>query len=66
METCFFCARQYHPMMRWAKKKQVTVSRAGDPVYDYVGLITVCDKMACEDKALAKGLDKQRHLTPRR
>lgn len=66
METCFFCGIQYHPMMRWASKKQVTVTRGGDPVYDYLGLMTVCDDVICEGKARAKGLEKQRHLTPRR
>jgi len=53
-------------MMRWAKREQITVTLGGDPVYDYVGLITVCDKRECEAKARAKGLDPQREITPRR
>jgi len=50
-------------MMRWAKKKQVTISLGGEPIYDYARLRTVCNHYNCEELAREQGLEKAPELT---
>ena len=65
METCGFCDRQYHPMMRWGRPIKIR-KMGGGHIRHATNIMTVCDDLVCEDKALAKGLEKLPHLTPKR
>lgn len=68
IDTCFYCGRQYHPMMIWAKNLG---KRSGDLRHvcsgdwdDKIEQFVVSD--VCEKKARADGFEPCPQLTPKR
>lgn len=66
METCGFCSRQYHPMMRWGRPIKIRKMGGTGHIRHATNIMTVCDDEMCEKLAEEKGLEKLPHLTPKR
>lgn len=65
METCAFCGREYHPMMRWGRPVKIR-KRGGGHIRHATNMMTVCDAEDCQARAKEIGMEKLPHLTPRR